>query len=119
MKDPIELIDELRPTNTMVKCFYDEYTIYIETLDLQVFKPAGYKLVVVPISVNGDKSMNIVQQLRLFATDITDYDLDNHTKPDFDDIHISVGPHSISIPNNADTLTKLIVYLQSIEEDVI
>ena len=57
-------------------------------------------------------------QLRLFAAVITEYSLDNYTKPDFDDIHVVIGPNSITIPNNADTLSKLVVYLQSIEEDV-
>ena len=63
--------------------------------------------------------MSKARLLRSFAVDITEYSLDNYTEPGFDDIHITVGPHSITIPNNADTLTKLVVYLQSIEEDVI
>lgn len=63
--------------------------------------------------------MNKAFELGEFTAEITEYGLSNYMKPDFADIQISVGLHSITIPNNADTLTKLIVYLQSIVEDVI
>ena len=47
-RDPLEVLKELKSKKALhISSFYDEYEIYIDTLNEQVFDYNGYKLVVV------------------------------------------------------------------------
>lgn len=58
-------------------------------------------------------------EIQQFIDDTTDYVLEEHENPNFENIIVSIGNYRLEIPNNADTFTKLVVYLNNIKEDVI
>lgn len=58
------------------------------------------------------------EKIRTFIEETTDYVLNNDMSHEHNDIKISISKYEIQIPNNADTYTKLVEYLESILEDV-